>query len=122
MYKIMFFLNIKRESLYCLLIQFSPIKDINSKHLIVEYYNKKDMNYSLEMINETKINGKYIKYKILNDTCIYKKPNTKYLEIFEKFRTKKVGEKIRFENEEEMEKVREILKKEYVNHKKIKIK
>ncbi|KAF5139850.1 hypothetical protein AAJ76_3900023220 [Vairimorpha ceranae] len=123
MYKIIIYAEISKESLYCLLIQFSPIKSIKyKKYFVIEYFNKKDMKYSLEMIGEIKLFDKYIKYKILDDKCVYIVPDTTYLEVFDKFKCKKVDQKIIFESEEKMKEVIKIIEEEYVNYKKIKYK
>ncbi|KAK6090366.1 hypothetical protein P3W45_000723 [Vairimorpha bombi] len=117
MYKLIIYTSLPKNILYSLLIQFSPIKNIFfNKYYTVLYNTKKDIKYTVEMLEEIKINNKYIRYKVVEKGV---RIRTEWGEIFDKFRVSRRGNEVTFEDEERMREVLEIVEKNRVNYTKL---
>lgn len=125
MHKLLIYSTLSKSSTYCLLIQFAPVKEFFYKknYSIAVYNNKKDLFYTIEMLNEIKIFKKYIKYKKLG-IQMYLRIKTKHHDIFKKFMRYKFADGfvwLSFSDEDIMMKYYERLKDQIVDYKKLEI-
>lgn len=125
MHKLLIYTNLSKESTYCLLIQFAPLKEYHFKkdYCIAVYNNKKDFFYTVEMLNEIKINKKYIKYKKLGQQ-MFLKIKTEHPDIFKKFMRYKYEHGfvwLSFAEEDKMMKYFDLINGQIIDYKKLEI-